>query len=378
VTHSAVVGGSTAARVLACPPSRLLPKPPEVASKYAQEGSALHSVIEATLGSGRDVQDFAGVHIDDVVIVGEMLDEKVKPAIEAFNQYADQYRLEDVEYEVAVSLPSIPGAFGTADVFALSHAGSIMHVVDWKFGSGQQVEAVGNKQLMFYAAAALFTEAELTKRVTNAHLVVIQPNDRGLPTLRQWIVTRFDLIEFASSLRWAVNHPELPRVSGEHCRYCPGRVACPRLQEDAKALTVWANPHPEVTPAQVSAMLDMAETTEMQIDALRAHAHAMAEQGQPPTGWKLVPKRAMRKWVSEEQAYKALHRDNPKAEMLDLYGVPSLLSPAQLEKKKFVIANGLTVAQSSGTTLARDSDPRRERIPTDPLKRLAETTKRKL
>jgi hypothetical protein len=378
MTHSAIVGGSTAARVLACPPSRLIPKPPEVASRYAQEGSALHSVIEATLGSGRDVQDFAGVHIDDIEIVDEMLDEKVSPAMEAFNQYADQYMFEDVVYEAELKLSPIPGAFGTADVLALSQDGTVMHVVDWKFGSGNQVEAIGNKQLLFYAAAALFTRPDATSKVATARLVVIQPNDRGMDTLREWEVSRFDLIEFASALRWAVNHPDVPRVSGDHCRYCPGRVTCPRLRDDAKALTVWANPHPEVTPDQVSDMLEMAETTEMQIDALRAHAHAMAEAGQPPTGWKLVPRRALRKWVDAHAAVSALIAANPNASALDVIDPPTLKSPAQIEKLKLVIPDGLTEARSTGTTLVRTADPRREKIATDPLKRLAQSTKRKL
>jgi hypothetical protein len=125
-------------------------------------------------------------------------------------------------------------------------------------------------------------------------------------------------------------------------------------------------------------MLEMAYTTEMQIEALRAHAHAMAEQGQPPTGWKLVPKRAIRKWVDEQDAVKELQLTNPNTQLRELLVPPTLKSPAQIEKLKLIMPDGLTVAQSTGTTLARATDPRHEKIATDPLKRLAETTRKKL
>jgi len=54
--HSAIVGGSTAGRLLACPASlartRALPPSADAPSEYAEEGTAMHEVM-ATLMTGR-------------------------------------------------------------------------------------------------------------------------------------------------------------------------------------------------------------------------------------------------------------------------------------------------------------------------------------
>ena len=48
VLHSRVVGGSTAKRVIACPGSVALcaAMPPKPSSKYADEGTLLHNVMD--------------------------------------------------------------------------------------------------------------------------------------------------------------------------------------------------------------------------------------------------------------------------------------------------------------------------------------------
>ena len=91
----------------------------------------------------------------------------------------------------------------------------------------------------------------------------------------------------------------------------------------------------------------------------RKLAFARLEKSLPVPGYKLVPKRATRKWANEAQAAQALldmglkESDIRKSE---------LLSPAQaetvLKKSKQKLPDDLVVAVSSGNTIAPESDPR--------------------
>ena len=72
--------------------------------------------------------------------------------------------------EQRVDFPTIPGAFGTADL--LVRIGATVHVIDFKFGAGVRVlalypdgdEDVINAQLLFYAAAARHSLPEIFRR----------------------------------------------------------------------------------------------------------------------------------------------------------------------------------------------------------------------
>ena len=106
-------------------------------------------------------------------------------------------------------------------------------------------------------------------------------------------------------------------------------------------------------------MLVAAELAELWIRALRAHAHAELEAGRIIPGWKLVPKRPTRRWRDEEQTVVELQALGlPEDELI----ARKLKSPAQVEKlvgssRKREIAD-LVVAESDGTTLARQTDHR--------------------
>jgi len=68
----------------------------------------------------------------------------------------------------------------------------------------------------------------------------------------------------------------------------------------------------------------------------------------------MVPKRATRSWVKEEDAKVALLQHLKESEVM----VTKLISPAAAEKLIKKLPDGLTVAISSGNTIAPESDPR--------------------
>jgi hypothetical protein len=89
---------------------------------------------------------------------------------------------------------------------------------------------------------------------------------------------------------------------------------------------------------------------------------AVLEDGGEVPGWKLVQKRASRKWSDEEAVEKKLKA--LKISLMDAKERPTLKSPAQIEKlckaegKDFTKLADLVVSESSGTTLAPASDKR--------------------
>ena len=95
-----------------------------------------------------------------------------------------------------------------------------------------------------------------------------------------------------------------------------------------------------------------------QIEVQKA-TDAELEAGRPVPGWKLVPKRATRRWRDEDAAPARLQALGlPEDELI----ARKLKSPAQVEKllgsrRKREIAD-LVVAESGGTTLAPARDPR--------------------
>src|SRR5262249_15614235 len=108
----------------------------------------------------------------------------------------------------------------------------------------------------------------------------------------------------------------------------------------------------------IGRVLDIATQAERWIAEARQHAHALLEAGKPVAGWKLVPKRATRRWQDEEAAASAL-RDAGFTD--DEIYKEVMVSPAAIEKISHLgIPDGLVTATSSGTTLAPEGDPRSE------------------
>jgi hypothetical protein len=109
---------------------------------------------------------------------------------------------------------------------------------------------------------------------------------------------------------------------------------------------------------KIGTYLHNADLLEAWIKDLRSLAEEMLKKGKPVAGWKMVPKRATRSWVKEEDAKAALLQHLKESEVIET----KLVSPAAAEKllkaQKLKLPDGLTVAISSGNTIAPESDPR--------------------
>lgn len=367
VHHSALVGGSNCGRVIACPPSRLSGVPvQDTGTQYTERGTVLHNAMEVYLATGA---------IPDVVqttpIIGEMR-EAAEKAVELWEDYLTcdpSQKVRDIHIEMKLHMVPLKGAFGTSDVVIDWAHANMVTILDWKFG----VQMTSWSQLMFYAACALYDKQtkHLFNRNTIVELAIIQPSAINGETFRSTRVTVDELFDFIMKLKWAVDNghrDELLNV-GEHCRFCPVKVVCPKINQIAQGSEKWNDPF-DMTPDQVGEALAETDILESRIKALRDYVHERLNNGEPVTGYKLVNKRAQRKWndVDEVLDWIAAHSDvNPE----DIMKPAQLLSPAQVEKKVKDLPENLYSAISSGTTIAPDGDKRQAIVPGNSLESLA-------
>jgi hypothetical protein len=356
VQHSSIVGGSTAKRVINCPASVALcaKMPPKPSSEHADRGTLLHNVIAELLEFDKKPEQCLGAKYNDQVLTQELLDEKIIPALAALDEIDPEKRMEYmVETRVGFG-DFLPDVFGSTDL--LGRRDNRAFVIDWKFGDGVVVDAVENPQLLFYAAAAMRTDAAkwVFEGADEIECIIVQP-----PMIRRWVTTFERVREFEQELRYAVNlssWPEPPMQTGDHCRWCAAKPICPQMTgavERALKLQLVNLP-----AEQISQQLQQAEAIEDYLRDLRALAFQMLENGQPVPGYKLVAKRSTRQWVEEAKIEAWVDANNIK----DAYEPVKIKSPAQLEKvlkkAKIEFPAEMVVAISSGDTLAPDSDPR--------------------
>ena len=355
--HSKIVGGSTAKRVMHCPGSVALSAtvPPRPSSKYADEGTLLHDIIARVLEHSQPPSFYLGTEYEGIVLTEDLIDRKLAPALAALDEIDPaQGMVFMAEAKVGFG-DLIPGVFGSTDLLGNLDGRAI--VLDWKFGDGVMVSPEENEQLLFYAAAAMRTPETAWAFIdaTEVELIIVQP-----PYTKRWTTTVERVRQFEYDLSVAVERAQAPDAAlkmGDHCRWCPAKVVCPLMTGAAdRALKTQVT---SLDAGSIGAYLDQADLIEQWLADLRGLAHAMIETGTSVPGWKLVPKRATRQWVDENVAHESLQEAGLEEE--DLY-VSKLVSPAQaekaLKKTKQVLPDGLTVAVSSGNTLAPESDPR--------------------
>lgn len=202
--HSNIVGGSTAKRVIACPASVKLAQqmPPKPSSKYADEGTLLHNIMDAVLMDGRKPEDFIGTTLNDVTVTEELIEDKVARALAALIEIDPACEME-YECETIVGFGgALPDVFGSADL--IGRIGNRAIVLDWKFGDGVDVPVEENPQAMFYAAAAMRTPAVqwAFDGATEIECVIVQPTAR-VP-VKRWVTTEARIRAFERDLFAAV------------------------------------------------------------------------------------------------------------------------------------------------------------------------------
>jgi hypothetical protein len=330
-------------------------------SSYALEGTKAHEIAAGLLVGDDPPKDCSQEMLEACIFYRDTIEGDEDGISSGY-----KYHVEE-SFDLSVLYP---GLYGTADYIFYNPKTKLLRVYDFKYGSGILVEVVRNLQLMYYGLGALYATKYPCEMVD---LIVVQPRCQHKDgPVRRWQIDPLELMDFSASLveyAAATARPNAPLFPGDHCRFCPASGICPELREKAQALAKL-----DFSPVQnnnttgeaitdnkkLGEVLSWLPILETWIKQVRQHAYGEALHGRTPPGWKLVQKRATRKWVDPQDAAEQLVK-RTELQNSELFNT-AFKSPAQVEKMlnkdgKIIIAE-LCEKISSGTTLAPEDDKR--------------------
>lgn len=322
-----------------CPASPRLQAefPEDEESEESREGTAAHHYVTETL-LGRIVRE------GDTAPNGFPIDKTmVEAGFDIIRDVTDTVRAARgpaamVEERVHMSASIHALCWGTPDVYLLNFATRTVHLWDYKYGH-RYVDAFRNWQCIAYVAGVLESNGVPREEwhLWSITVTIAQPrNYHPDGQLREWFFNGDELVRLVTELMAAAHEAvqeNAPFKTGEHCRDCTGRHACPALERVAMGLAdVSLRGFPVVLPPHAVGL----ELTILQgaIKRLKARAEGLEEQalklnrnGVDVPFWKSEYSQGREKWSI------------PHAEVLalgSLYGVdlnkPGNLTPAQARK----------------------------------------------
>lgn len=362
---------------------------PTTSSAWAEEGSDAHAYAADCLQHYRrpSAKDFGVRTYDDRKVE---VDQGMVDAVAVYYDHIGEMLDEGdgMFIERKFDLSSVyPGCFGTADCVIWKPGSKTLIVIDYKHGAGRPVNVKGNQQLRYYALGALVS---LDLPVEHVVCTIVQPRcEHPDGPIRSDEMSIAELRAFEADLKRlaaATDDPNAPFVVGDHCDWCPAaqldpaskglrRYCAARDAQDKTAAQVLfkALPAPgaaidPVKLAEAKRLVPVLKDLCKRIDEI---AYAEAVEGRTPPGFKLVDKRAIRKWRDEAAVALLLELDGVSAEVS--HEPLTLRSPAQIEKEKAIpkalrdkiVGADYVVKESSGMALVEiDKDDR------DPVKLL--------
>lgn len=357
----ALLSASSAARWLACPPSAVAAEAyPQQDTDYTKEGTLAHEVAEIVALRGVP-QLFPDID------TYEFPEGFTQEMIDCAEGYAD-YIQEQIKSDTAVVLleqrvdysPWAPGGFGTTDCLIIQ--GDTMDVIDYKYGKGVAVSAVGNSQEKYYGLGAL-NDYGFAYDIQRVRLHIFQPRMNNISVDE---LTADELLAWGES-----NKPTAEKAAkgkgkynpGEHCRFCPHAGRCRAL---TKVCTEYVETHgikagiETLAPWEVAEVLRMEPVVSLWLKRVKDQALTTLLNGGEVPGYKVVAGRGSRAWKDELQTADALKAAGVPAED---YTKTELLSPAAMEKaigKKKVaeILEGHIETRTGAPTVAPETDKR--------------------
>lgn len=309
----AILSTSSAHRWLICTPSARLEETfPDSTSQYAEEGRLAHEIAELKLRKhfiepmgprafGARLKKFK----EHELFQEEMLKhtntymEYIQSIVHDFNSppyVAIEKKLNFNKY--------VPEGFGTGDCIIIG--GSILWVIDFKYGKGVPVTAEQNPQMMLYALGAYEAYCFLFP-IETVKMTIVQPR---LDNISEWETPIADLLAWGESIKpiaqkaWA---GEGEYVSGDHCQFCRARSLCRARSEFNMALEEYAGMKPPLlTNEEVGQILAKAQDLVKWVKDLEEYALAECLAGNEIPGWKAVEGRSVRQFVDQDKAFTVL------------------------------------------------------------------------
>ena len=363
----ALLGPSSAARWIACPPSvKLCEQFEDVESEYAKEGSLAHEIAELKvrklIDPGLTSRKFTAAmkKLKEKEFYQEEMqgytDEYVEFIQEQMYSYSTTPHIA-VEQRVDFS-EYVPDGFGTADCILISN--DTLHVIDFKYGKGVPVSVENNKQLLLYALGA-YLAYEMIFPIAHIKMSIVQPRLNNIDT---WECSLDYLLEFAKIAQEKATMAlkgEGDFNCGEHCKFCKAKAICKeRANVNLELAKYEFKAADQLTLEEIGEILEKAKDLAKWAEDLKEYALSESLKGNEVPGWKAVNGRGSRSFKNTDEAIKVLV-DNGIAEEL-LYE-RKYLTLAQIEKvigkKDFNnLVGNLIVMNVGKPTLVEASDKR--------------------
>lgn len=371
MTAHALLSASGAARWMHCTGSPKLERDfPDTTSAYAKEGTLAHAFCELKL------RKFAVEPMGKSTYTRRLNRLKKEPEYQKeMDGYTDDYldrvkaiilaypHKPHVACEQRVDFSAwVPGGFGTADCIVVGD--DILHIVDFKYGKGVEVDAHGNPQMRLYAlgAVALY---KMLWQIRTVRMTIIQPRLGNYST---------DEMPYQELLDWAekVVKPAAQEAAGEQghfepgdwCRFCRAKQQCKARAEYFAAMAKDAEAHPDprlMTPEDLGRYLKAAKLLKAWAEDMQEYGLTRCLDGKKEVpGWKAVEGRGSRAFTDQEAAFKVL-MDHGTEEAMLYNRVPLTLAQAEkvVGKKEFAALVGSYIDKKPGKpTLVPEADKR--------------------
>ena len=363
----ALLGPSSAARWIACPPSvKLCEQFEDVESEYAKEGSLAHEIAELKvrklIDPGLTSRKFTAAmkKLKEKELYQEEMqgytDEYVEFIQEQMYSYSTTPHIA-VEQKVDFS-EYVPDGFGTADCILISN--DTLHIIDFKYGKGVPVSVENNKQLLLYALGA-YLAYEMIFPIAHIKMSIVQPRLANIDT---WECSLDYLLEFAKIAQEKATMAlkgEGDFNCGEHCKFCKAKAICKeRANVNLELAKYEFKAADQLTLEEIGEILEKAKDLAKWAEDLKEYALSESLKGNEVPGWKAVNGRGSRSFKNIDEAIKVLV-DNGIAE--ELLFERKYLTLAQIEKtvgkKEFNnLVGDLIVMNVGKPTLVEASDKR--------------------
>ena len=357
------MGGSAIDRILKCPRSYGLIEATgarDEGSEHAKLGSAAHKLAEICLARSNDAWEWVDVEIDTFMVgyeQGQIDPDAVQVYINYVRGVSERGSKTHIELPLGNGWRPHPFYYGTADAVIVGD--DWLEVIDLKFGAGLSVGPVENRQLMYYGVGAYKEVADHLTDDSKVYLTIVQPRAASEP-VKTWETTVGELRKWSREvlvhgMRLAESG-EGEFVTGDHCRFCPAILDCPKQHEDLKALN--KESADGISDDELDLLYPTFDTVKMFMRSAEARLTKRLMEGGEFKNCKLVNKR------SPGRVWKENVEELLKAELGDDAYDVKLKTPPAIEKlskkwKDFVAENAF-LPPNTGYNLvpATDSAPK--------------------
>lgn len=308
-----LLSASAAEKWLNCTPAaRLEETLPEIRSDYADEGRLAHEIAELKFRKAfiepmglRAFNNRLKKLQENPLYQSEMLkhtDVYLDYVSGIVHDYASPPYIA-VEKKIDYS-EYAPEGFGTGDCIVIG--GNTLHVIDFKYGKGVPVSALGNPQMRLYALGA-YTAYSFLYPVKTVRMTIVQPR---LDSISEDVISVDELITWGENIKPVAQKAfkgEGEFTPGDHCQFCRAKALCRARSEFNTALEDYKQMKPPlITNEEVGQILVRAKNLAKWVKDLEEYALSECLQGNEIPGWKAVEGRSARQFTDQDAAFAVL------------------------------------------------------------------------